>query len=119
MTEQGEHLVRRSAEGDLEAFSELAMQHEPWVFQRAYTLSRDFHLAEDLTQETLVEAWKSIARYNGTCRLNTWLYSILMHRYQKALGQQGVVPDEISADRKSPTRLPRKPWPLSLRKSVT
>jgi len=33
----------------------------------------------------LVEAWKSRARYNETCRLSTWLYSILLHRCQKSV----------------------------------
>ncbi len=33
----------------------------------------------------MVEAWKSLSRYDETCRLSTWLYSILLHRYQKAV----------------------------------
>jgi RNA polymerase sigma-70 factor (ECF subfamily) len=32
-----------------------------------------------------VEAWKSLARYDKSCRFSTWLYSILLHRHQKWL----------------------------------
>jgi RNA polymerase sigma-70 factor (ECF subfamily) len=32
-----------------------------------------------------VAAWKSLSRYHETCRLSTWLYAILLHRYQKSL----------------------------------
>jgi RNA polymerase sigma-70 factor (ECF subfamily) len=35
--------------------------------------------------ETLVEAWKSLARYDESCRFSTWLYAILLHRHQKWL----------------------------------
>lgn len=48
-------------------------------------MSRELHLAEDLVSETLVEAWKSFARYNEACQLSTWLYAILLHRYQKSV----------------------------------
>ena len=53
--------------------------------RQAAALSGDLNLAEDITSETLVEAWKSFPRYNGSCRLSTWLYSILLHRYQKSV----------------------------------
>jgi RNA polymerase sigma-70 factor, ECF subfamily len=41
--------------------------------------------AEDLVAETLLEAWRNIARFNGSCRLSTWLFSILLHRRQKQI----------------------------------
>ena len=48
-------------------------------------MSGDLTAAEDLVSETLVEAWKSLPRFNQSCRLSTWLYSILLHRRQKAV----------------------------------
>ena len=41
--------------------------------------------AQDLAQETLIAAWKSIARYNGQCQFGTWLCSILFHKHRSAL----------------------------------
>jgi RNA polymerase sigma-70 factor (ECF subfamily) len=38
-----------------------------------------------LAAEALVEGWKSLARYDGSCRLSTWLGAILVHRHHKAL----------------------------------
>jgi RNA polymerase sigma-70 factor (ECF subfamily) len=46
-------------------------------------LARDQANAEDLASETLVQAWRSIGRFDGSCRFSTWLFSILLHRYQK------------------------------------
>jgi RNA polymerase sigma-70 factor (ECF subfamily) len=63
----------------------LAAEHESRLLRQACGLTRDLSAAEDLVAETLVEAWRSLARYNGACRFSTWLFAILLHRHQKAL----------------------------------
>jgi RNA polymerase sigma-70 factor (ECF subfamily) len=49
-------------------------------------------LAEDLAQDTLVEAWKCLHRYNGRCRFFTWLCAILLNRYRNALRGNRLLP---------------------------
>lgn len=78
-------LVERARSGEPEAFQQLAERHSATVFRCAVSLGQDRQLAEDLTQETWLEAWRSIARFDGRCRFSTWLYGILRHRYLKAL----------------------------------
>jgi RNA polymerase sigma-70 factor, ECF subfamily len=78
-------LLTRARAGDSSAFCQLAAEHEGRLLQQACGLARDQSAAEDLVAETLVEAWRSLSRYNGTCRFSTWLFSILLHRHQKAL----------------------------------
>jgi RNA polymerase sigma-70 factor (ECF subfamily) len=75
----------RARAGDAEAFCSLIEPLQTRLLRQATALSGDLSLAEDLISETLVEAWKSFARYNETCRLSTWLYAILLHRWQKSL----------------------------------
>lgn len=57
-------------------------------------------LAEDLTQETFYQAYKSIHRYNGGCKLSVWLCQIARHVYYDYLKKQKhlktVSMDEIS-----------------------
>ena len=45
------------------------------------SLSGNFDLAEDLTQETFYQAYKSIHRYNGKCKISVWLCQIAKHLY--------------------------------------
>ena len=78
-------LLTRARAGESSAFCQLAAEHERRLLQQACGLTRDLSAAEDLVSETLVEAWRSLSRYNGACRFSTWLFSILLHRHQKAL----------------------------------
>ena len=78
-------LLTRARAGESSAFCQLAAEHERRLLQQACGLTRDLSAAEDLVSETLVEAWRSLARYNGACRFSTWLFAILLHRHQKAL----------------------------------
>ena len=90
-------LLTRARAGESEAFCQLATGHDQRLLQQACGLTRDASAAEDLVSETLVEAWRSLARYNGTCRFSTWLFSILLHRHQKALRRARSRPIPLAA----------------------
>jgi RNA polymerase sigma-70 factor (ECF subfamily) len=77
-------LIRRAQAGELWAFEQIAQQHSEPLFRCALTLCCDHQLAEDISQEALLEAWRSIGRFDGRCRFSTWLYGILRHRFLKA-----------------------------------
>ena len=78
-------LLSRACEGEAEAFCRLTEPLQARLLRQAVALASDVSAAEDLVSETLVEAWKSLPRYNQTCRLSTWLYAILLHRHRKAI----------------------------------
>jgi len=80
-----ENFLPAAREGDATAFCRLVEPLQTRLLRQAVALCGDLSAAEDLVSETLVEAWKSLPRYNETCRLSTWLYSILLHRYQKSV----------------------------------
>ena len=76
-------LIDRARAGEAAAFERLAERHAASLWRSALVLGKDRHWAEDLAQETLVEAWRSLARFDGRCRFSTWLYGILRHRFLK------------------------------------
>ena len=45
----------------------------------------DEDLAEDLTQQTFYQAVKSIGRFDGSCKLSTWLCQIARHLWYQHL----------------------------------
>ena len=83
-------LIDRAQAGEAIAFERLAEQHAARLWRCALALGKDGHWAEDLAQETLVEAWRSLARFDGRCQFSTWLYGILRHRFLKGRRHQNV-----------------------------
>jgi RNA polymerase sigma-70 factor, ECF subfamily len=76
-------LIDRARGGEATAFERLVEQHAGPLWRSALALGKDGHWAEDLVQETLLEAWRSLVRFDGRCRFSTWLYGILRHRFLK------------------------------------
>lgn len=76
-------LIVRARSGELHAFERLVAQHAERLWRCGLALAKDSHWAEDLAQETLIEAWRCISRFDGRCQFSTWLYGILRHRFLK------------------------------------
>lgn len=100
LTESADLLARARA-GEAEAYCKLAQACEARLFRQAAALCRDPTTTEDLTAETLIEAWKSLDRYDGSCRFFTWLYAILIHRYQKSVRRARSRPVSLAGLSKS------------------
>ena len=92
----GPDLLLSAREGDAEAFCLLIKPLQTRLLRQATALCGDVTAAEDLVAETLVEAWKSVVRYDDTCRFSTWLYAILLHRYQKSVRRARSRPRSLS-----------------------
>ena len=65
---------------------------EPGCCDRPSLLCGNATLAEDLAQDTLVEAWKCLRRYNGRCQFFTWLCAILLNRHRNLLREKRPLP---------------------------
>ncbi len=81
-------LLDQARGGDGEAFCALCRLHETGLLRQVAALCGNATLAEDLAQDTLIEAWKSLRRYNGRCRFFTWLCAILLNRFRNTLRQR-------------------------------
>jgi len=54
-------------------------QHAKLVYGFLLSKCKDANLAEELTQETFLQAIKSFDSYNGTCKISVWLCQIAKH----------------------------------------
>src|SRR5439155_4636767 len=81
-------LLDEAQEGNAQAFGELCRAYETRLLRQAIALCRNATLAEDLAQDTLVEAWKCLRRYNGRCQFFTWLCAILLNRHRNMIREK-------------------------------
>lgn len=66
----------------MKSMEEIYQAHCQTVYRYLLSLTRDEQLAEELTQETFYQAVKSIHRFDGSCKMTTWLCSIAKHQLQ-------------------------------------
>lgn len=68
-------LVASAQHGDLDAFNQLVQRYERQVYNISFRMLGNSQLAEDITQETLLKAYRGIARFRGD-NLRAWLLRI-------------------------------------------
>ena len=88
----GRSFLAQAQAGDAEAFGEVCRAYETRLLRQALALCGNETLAEDLAQDTLVEAWRCLRRYNGRCQFFTWLCAILLNRYRNTLRAKRPLP---------------------------
>ncbi len=79
--EEISRLLRAAREGDSEAFGKMFEMLSSKLHRQAFFLTGDEHQAVDLLQETMIEVWKHLRRYDGQARFFTWICSIMAHRH--------------------------------------
>jgi RNA polymerase sigma-70 factor, ECF subfamily len=76
MGEPEENLVRSAQGGDRAAFEELVRRCSRLIFARLYLETGDSHSAEDLLQETLLIAFRSLSKLTDPRGFRAWLLKI-------------------------------------------
>lgn len=64
----------------MEEFKQLYIKYEKQIYKYLYYLSGDKFIAEELTQETCFQAFKSIHSFKGRSKVSTWLFQIAKNR---------------------------------------
>jgi len=72
-------LVLQSQRGDSAAFAELIQKHQRMIHSLTYRMTGSLADAEDLAQETFINAYRQIASYRGASKFSTWLYRIAIN----------------------------------------
>ena len=74
--------LARARTGDRHAFARLVRAHQSRVrLQLRRLVHGDAALADDLAQETFVQAWLHLNEFRGDARLATWLHRIALTRF--------------------------------------
>ena len=69
-------LIRRILSGNDEAFSVLVRKHQKSIHALAWRKVGDFHIAEEITQDTFLSVYKNLAQLKNPNQFAGWVYVI-------------------------------------------
>jgi RNA polymerase sigma-70 factor (ECF subfamily) len=73
-------LVDGALRGDRGAFEELARRHQRRIYRLVYGMTRNHSDADDLAQEVILTAFRSLGTFNRNSSFSTWIYRIAVNR---------------------------------------
>ena len=81
-------LVRRSREGDLEAYNELVKLYQERIYATIYHMTANHEDTNDLAQESFIKAFRALKSFRGGSSFYTWLYRIAVNKTINFLKQR-------------------------------
>ena len=101
-------LVERARSGDKDAFGLLVRRHQARLHRLVLHVVRSAPIAEELTQEVFVRAYRALPQFDGRSEPFTWLYRIALnlslnerrraqHRYETSADPRLPEPSSDSA----------------------
>lgn len=115
MTPDSELVGRVIADDDHAAFGELVQRYQSPVRRFLRHLSRNDALADDLAQETFVQAYRAIGRFRGDARFSTWLLGIAHNHWRNARRRRDAC---VETDRVPETPVPSTAHASDLRHDI-
>jgi RNA polymerase sigma-70 factor (ECF subfamily) len=92
-----EDLIARVRAGDDDAFRLLFERYARPIFRFIYSMTGRMDLAEELSQETFLAAYKSIRSLRNESKIGPWLYGIARNVTRKSLrSRRGVAETSIT-----------------------
>jgi RNA polymerase sigma-70 factor (ECF subfamily) len=81
-------LLAAAREGDEQAFGRLVEPYRGELHAHCYRMLGSVQDAEDTLQETLLRAWRALARFEGRSSLRSWLYTIATNTSLNAISKR-------------------------------
>jgi RNA polymerase sigma-70 factor (ECF subfamily) len=98
-----QELIARTLGGDGAAFGILVDRFQRKIYRVAYAITRDETEADTITQDTFIQAYTHLAKFQGRSELETWLTRITINRSRDWLRRRKFVSlfshDDDSDDR--------------------
>ncbi|GAA1585571.1 sigma-70 family RNA polymerase sigma factor [Kribbella hippodromi] len=94
-----DELIRRAQTGDAAAFGRLYDRHVHSIYRYTYSKTTSRSLAEDLTSETFLRAFRAIARPRAKLNFAAWLVTIarnvVIDHHRSGWNRLAIVTDEV------------------------
>jgi len=95
-------LVKRVQKGDKGAFDLLVLKYQHKIVNLVMRYVRDPELAQDITQEAFIKAYRALPRFRGDSAFYTWMYRIAVNTAKNHLAAQRRRPMNVELDLQDP-----------------
>jgi len=86
-----QELIARTLGGDGGAFAVLVDRFQRKIFRVAYAIVRDETEADTVTQDTFIQAYTHLAKFQGRSEFETWLTRIAINRSRDSLRRRKFI----------------------------
>lgn len=95
-------LVHAAKGGDPDALDALLRRYQPRIYRFGMKMCRDPDAAQDVLQDTLFAAARTLGRFRGDSSLSTWLYAIARSFCIKTRRRSVFAPEVVSLESEAP-----------------
>jgi len=95
-------LVERVQKGDKGAFDLLVLKYQHKIVNLVMRYVRDPELAQDISQEAFIKAYRALPRFRGDSAFYTWMYRIAVNTAKNHLAAQRRRPMDVELDLQDP-----------------
>jgi len=103
-TEDG-YIIRKCLNGEPVSFGLLVDKYKAGIYALAYFKLRNFHDAEDITQEVFIKAYRNLHNLRNWDNFLAWLHSITTNLCKNFIRDKSKRPDREFVEDQSPTAL--------------
>ena len=89
--------VERILAGDADAFTTLVKKYEKQIHAFVWRRVKDYHVAEEITQDTFLRAYEKLGTLRDPNRFSGWLYMIATRRFLTWLGEKSIPMQSLEA----------------------
>lgn len=93
-------LVKRSIEGDTDAFDQIMREHQDTVYRVALRFLKNEIEAQDVAQDALLNVYRKLHTFKGNSALGSWIYRVAVNtalmRLRKKKRRSEVALDNVA-----------------------
>jgi len=98
MTTNDEHIINQINEGDTKAFAILVERYKDLVFTLTIRMLKNREEAEEVSQDTFIKVYKSLAKFKDESKFSTWIYRVAYNTCLDRLKKNKRQLNEVAID---------------------
>ena len=111
MNEQELVLLRRIANQDREALTELFVAYHPRLFKFVFRLTNSYTIADEMVNDIMLLVWQKAESFRGDSKVSTWIFGIAYRQTMRRVTRKKIQiadsfdPNELTSDNGSSIEL--------------